>query len=99
MASENKKVEELIKNKITLLKEDGKDNSEEIEKFEKLYNLYTNPYEFLFDKIDINIALAILGDIGLSQEEALTTYQKVIKENLNKKYTLINIEEENEEER
>lgn len=99
MTSEYNKLLELTRARISVLEESKEEGSvAELEKLKKIYQLLSNQYEFLFEKISMDLALAILSDIGLSKEDSIAMYQSIIKENIKKKYTLLNIDL-NEEER
>lgn len=106
--NKHKKVEELIRKKIALLdqkKNKSNEDSKELEKFKTLYRLVTNQYESFLEQINMDIAIAILEDIGIPQDEVLSMYNALMREEMDKKYILmdINIEDksnlEEEEER
>lgn len=90
-----KRLSEKIK---TLENNNGKE--QDIERFKKIEKLVQNDYENFFEKIDANIAIAILNDIGINKDEAIELYSNLIKEDLSKKYTLLNLNlNEKEEEK
>jgi len=99
--SEKKKIEKIVYerlNTIKRLKNKNQEDGELEKKYEKLYKLITNPNEFLFENIDMELAILILQDLGMTREEAFKSYSNLLKENINKKYILID-EEKKEEER
>ncbi len=98
MINQHKNIENLLKNKIQELKKDKNNvDTEEIERLKKLYSLVTNKYMPFFSKVDISVALNVLTDIGIPQEELMSTYENLMKEELNKRYTLIDINRDEEE--
>lgn len=100
MKEEHKKIEKLLEKKIKSLENDNRVNTEkELEKFNSLYRLVSNQYNTFFNKLDINIALAILEDIGIQPENLKETYKKLMQEEMGQQYTLIDIDLNKEEER
>lgn len=102
MREEHKKIERMLSEKINSIQRSNliptsKEN--ELSKFEALQRLISNQYNTFFNKIDINIAINILKDIGINQEEIYETYKKLLQEEIGKKYILMNIDEDNKEER
>lgn len=78
--------------------ENNHGNEQEIERLKKIEKLVLNDYENFFGKIDVNIAIAILNDIGIEKDEAIKLYTDLIKEDLSGKYTIINSKLKNKEE-
>ena len=78
--------------------ENNHGNEQEIERLKKIENLVLHDYENFFGKIDVNIAIAILNDIGIEKDEAIKLYTDLIKEDLSGKYTIINSKLKNKEE-
>ena len=94
---EYKKIEELIRKKIEKLKNADVVDDEELQKFTLLHRLISNKYEFLFEKLNMDVAIAILRDVGIPEEELLHEYQSLIKEEMKQKYILLDIDIENDE--
>ena len=88
MIKEKRKLEEMLNKKI-----------KELEKFNALYRLITNQYNTFFSKLDINVALKILEDIGIEKDAVQETYKKLIQEEISGKYILVDNDLENKEER
>lgn len=88
----------MLYKKIIELKEDSskhKSNNGEIEKFETLYKLITNQFYQFFGNLNIDMAYAILQDIGIPQEDLRATYLGLLNEEREeKKYILIDLNEE-----
>lgn len=100
MIEERKKIEKLLKEKIKSLENDNKESNEkELKKFNALYRLITDQYNTFFNKLDINVALTILEDIGVEQEELQETYKRLMQEEIGQKYILMDMDSENKEER
>ncbi|MGN1297888.1 MAG: hypothetical protein ACI4VH_05675 [Clostridia bacterium] len=100
MIEERKKVEKILKEKIKSLENEHKEsNKKELEKFNALYRLITNQYNTFFNKLDINVALKILEDIGIEKENLQETYKRLMQEEIGKKYILMDIDLNNKEER
>lgn len=96
MEQEYKKILNLLEQKIEFLDEQRKINSIvaeiymiEREKFCKLYKLISNEYQNFFSEIDIEIAIAILQDIGIDENEVMNVYQNLISEDIEQCYVLI----------
>ena len=90
MMKERRKLEELLNNKIKKLEDNQKKcNKDELEKFKTLYRLITNQYNMFFSKIDVNIALKILKDIGIEENELQDIYIKLMQEEISGEYILI----------
>ena len=99
--SERKKIENKVYEKLKEIEKLESKDEEALKlerKYKSLYKLITNPYEFLFEDIDMELSIAILMDLGMTRSEAFKSYSKLLKENINQKYILIN-ENKNEEER
>lgn len=100
MIEERKRIEKILKDKIKSLESDHKESNEkELKKFNALYRLITNQYNTFFNKLDINVALKILEDIGVEQEELEETYKRLMQEEIGQKYILMDIDLNNKEER
>ena len=97
MIKEKRKLEEMLNKKIKEL--ERKDNNKELEKFNALYRLITNQYNTFFSKLDINVALKILEDIGIEKDAVQEKYKKLIQEEISGKYILVDNDLENKEER
>ena len=97
---ERRKLEELLNNKIKKLEDNQKKcNKDELEKFKTLYRLITNQYNMFFSKIDVNIALKILKDIGIEENELQDIYIKLMQEEISGEYILIDEDLKDKEER
>lgn len=86
----------MIKNKINFLDNLKKEKKISIEEYEtekenleEIYKLVENPYHSFFSEIDFNTALLILTDIGIKKDELISVYKKLIEEDINNKYVLI----------
>ena len=100
MMKERRKLEELLNNKIKKLEDNQKKcNKDELEKFKTLYRLITNQYNMFFSKIDVNIALKILNDIGIEENELQDIYIKLMQEEISGEYILIDEDLKDKEER
>ncbi len=100
MMEEHEKLAKLLKEKIKFLESDHKSrNEKELKKFNALYRLINNQYNTFFKELDINMALAILKDIGIKQEDLYEEYKRLVKEEIGKKYILMDIDLNNKEER
>lgn len=100
MMKERRKLEELLNNKIKKLEDNQKKcNKDELEKFKTLYRLITNQYNMFFSKIDVNIALKILKDIGIEENELQDIYIKLMQEEISGEYILIDEDLKDKEER
>ena len=100
MMKERRKLEELLNNKIKKLEYNQKKcNKDELEKFKTLYRLITNQYNMFFSKIDVNIALKILKDIGIEENELQDIYIKLMQEEISGEYILIDEDLKDKEER
>ena len=100
MMKERRKLEELLNNKIKKLEYNQKKcNKDELEKFKTLYRLITNQYNMFFSKIYVNIALKILKDIGIEENELQDIYIKLMQEEISGEYILIDEDLKDKEER
>ena len=98
----HKKIEELVLKKIELLnnkKHQSEDSKKELEKFNVLYRLIVNQYEKFFEKINMEVAISILKDIGIPEDELLTTYKELMKEEIKQKYILLDLNNNDKGER
>ena len=102
MLDMHKKIENLIQGKIEELEKNKIDNVQKLRTYQALQRLINNKYQSFFGKLNINVALAILEDIGVNKEELMETYQQLMKEEIKGKYKLIDInletDKNNEEE-
>ena len=96
MKQEYKKILNLLEQKIDFLDSQRKNDSivaeiymAEREKFCKLYKLISNEYQNFFSEVDMEIAIAILQDIGIDKQEVMNVYQNLIKEDIEQCYVLI----------
>lgn len=100
MKKEYKKILNLLEEKIETL--DSLIKSKKIqqekylyerEKLCKLYKLINDKYHNFFSEIAMQTAINILEDIGISQQESIEVYKKLITEDMDENYVLIdNIE-------
>ena len=98
--TERMKIEQMVYEKIKSFEKKKEKNESEIEKekrFKKIYELLNNQYEFLFEDIDMELAITILTDLGMTRKEAIKSYSNLIKESMNSKYILMDINNGEEE--
>ena len=93
-------VKELIEKKIDYFKgKDDEKSKKEFDKFSALNRLFNNQYVSFIEKIELPVAISILKDIGVSEEEAMNTYIALLKERMSEKYILIDPKKLKKEER
>ena len=82
--NEHEKLLEMIKKKIESLENNSSHClDDEYVRLKKIYGLVNNNYGNFFSNIDINVAISILNDIGINEDE-LELYQKLLKEEIHK---------------
>lgn len=100
MVDEHKRILKLIDEKIKKLEDEKiKDSENELNKLNALYRLISNQYNTFFRCVDMNIALKILEDAGVEQEDKIESYKRLIKEENkdSKTYVLMNAADDEKE--
>ena len=95
--AEHSRVETLIQKRISNLQKGNTNRSQEeakkdIERLRKIANLFSNINFRLMQRVNIDVALAMLQDIGVPEEELKDSYRKLLQEENGKMYTMIDIE-------
>ena len=96
-STEHEKINEMIQKKISdLQKNNDTITSEKIKadiaRLKKVGNLLSNSNFGFLQKVNIDVAFAILTDIGVPKESLKDLDKKLLKEEIGRKYTLVDID-------
>lgn len=93
---EHEKTKKAIEEKLKQFESQGSTNENDQKEYKRLklvQELMNDQYRSFFSEINMDLALKILMDLGKNKEEAIESYQKLMKETVKNKYRIIGNDE------